>query len=126
MERLQLLSTSSTPAVVFEPETGTLHVSGRSLPENSHDFFQPILNWVDTYVGNPNIQTKLKFELEYFNTSSTAYFLKLIKKFEALQSTGKNVEIEWIYETHDDDMREAGEDFKLLVKIPIQLKEKSV
>jgi hypothetical protein len=34
---------------------------------------------------------------------------------------GKSVAVTWIYEAEDEEMREAGEDFKHLVKIPLSI-----
>jgi len=121
MEKIVLLPTPTTPKVVFDAETGLLEISGKSLPENSIDFFQPLHTWLDSYIADPNEVTNLVFKLEYFNTSSTSHFLKIIKKVEKLFDMGKNAGVLWYYDYEDEDMKEAGEDFKMLVKLPIEI-----
>jgi hypothetical protein len=121
MDKNSVQPTPTTPKIFFDAESGYLEISGKSLPENSVDFFMPIQNWLDSYVVSPNSITRLTFKLEYFNTSSTSQFLKMIKKVEKLHENGYNAAINWYYDHEDEDMREAGEDFKLLVKVPVEI-----
>ena len=34
---------------------------------------------------------------------------------------GKNANVIWYYDYEDEDMKEAGEDFKMLVKLPVDI-----
>ena len=43
MKELIIEKTSSTPLVVFNPETGQLKIEGRSIPENPGEFFETLL-----------------------------------------------------------------------------------
>jgi hypothetical protein len=45
----------------------------------------------------------------------------LIKKLEKIYTEGNNALVKWFYDTEDDDMKEAGEDFKMLAKLPIEI-----
>ena len=113
--------TPTTPAVSFVAEEGKLAFWGRSLPENAHDFFRPVHAWVADYVNKPALQTEVTFKLEYFNTSSTAHFLRMFKKLEEVMNVGAEITITWHYEAEDEDMREAGEDFQSLTSIPLKI-----
>lgn len=121
MDKILLEATSTTPKIVFDPEKGYFEISGKSLPENSFEFYKPLLDWMESYLTHPGPSSNLVFRLEYFNTSSTSHFLRLIKKLEKLYSEGKEANVMWYYEDEDEDMKEAGEDFKLLAKLPIQI-----
>jgi hypothetical protein len=121
MEKIEIAATPTTPRVVLDPDTGLFEISGKSLPENSYDFFQPLQEWLDLYAATPQDKSSLVFRLEYFNTSSTSHFLKLIKKMEKIHNGGKSAEVLWYHDHDDEDMKEAGEDFKLLVKLPIAI-----
>ena len=68
--------------------------------------------------------TTIEIRLEYFNTSSSNCLLDVFKKAEKLQK-GKlsNVKVNWFYETEDDDMLEAGEDYDILISIPFNMVE---
>jgi len=121
MDKILLEATSTTPRVFFDPEAGYFEISGKSLPENSFEFYKPLLDWMENYSENPGNQSALVFKLEYFNTSSTWHFLRLIKHLEKLYTEGRNAAVQWYYDDEDEDMKEAGEDFKLLSKLPIQI-----
>lgn len=121
MEKIELEATATTPKIIFDPLDGYFEISGKSLPENSLEFYKPLLDYMDAYSERPNEVTSLVFKLEYFNTSSTSHFLRLIKKLEKIHGKGKNAGVKWFYDVEDDDMKEAGEDFKMLSKLPIEI-----
>jgi hypothetical protein len=80
MEKLILEASAKTPEVVFDPTAGTLLLKGRSIPENSIEFYKPLNDWIDSYAANPGSQTVIEMKLEYFNTSSSKCILDLFKK----------------------------------------------
>lgn len=112
-----------TPTVDFDANTGVLLLRGRSIPENSIDFFQPINNWVDKYCEQPKQETTLQIRLEYFNTSSSKCILDLFRRFERLNNGQSKVTVEWFFETDDEDMEEAGEDYQAIVGLPFNMIE---
>ncbi len=121
MERFVLNGTPKTPRIFFDGKNGKFEISGRSIPENSAKFYSPIMEWADEYISSPANETQINVKLEYFNTSSLKGLIELFRKFEKLIDRGKNVKIYWHYEEEDEDMQESGEDFRLLIKIPIEL-----
>jgi len=121
MEKIEIEPTATTPKVSFRPEEGYFEISGKSLPENSFEFYKPLLDFIEAYTESPVGSTSLVFRLQYFNTSSTSHFLRMIKKFEKIHTDGKNASVRWFYDQDDDDMKEAGEDFKVLSKLPIEI-----
>ena len=125
MEKISIKATSKTPQVEFNPDSGVLEITGRSIPENSVDFYKPILEWLDDYtkIAKDNKQTVFKFQLEYFNTSSSKCILDIFRKLEKLYTDNVNIVIKWYYEEDDEDMYESGEDFKEIMDIPVELVE---
>lgn len=121
MDKIVLEATSTTPRIYFDPEAGYFEISGKSLPENSFEFYKPLLDWMELYSADPKATSALVFKLEYFNTSSTSHFLRMIKKLEKLYTEGREAAVKWYYDDEDEDMKEAGEDFKILSKLPIQI-----
>lgn len=117
-DALVVEASAKTPTVNLDCSTGILLFRGRSIPENSIDFFQPIYNWVDQYCEQPKQKTILQIRLEYFNTSSSKCILDLLRKFEQLHKEKSKVTVEWFYETDDEDMEEAGEDYQAIVELP--------
>jgi len=121
MEDFVLEETSKTPKIVFKHKSGLLEISGKSIPENSAILFGPAINWVEEYISNPASSTTLIIKLEYFNTSSSKYLVEIFRKFEVLFKDGKKVLIKWFYEEEDEDMLESGQDFKEIIKVPVEL-----
>lgn len=120
MEDLKIEGSAKTPTVEFKT-SGELLLKGRSIPENSIEFYKPILDWIENYGNSPKEKTDLNVQLEYFNTSSSKCILDVFKKLETLSDT--NIEINWYYEEDDEDMLEAGEDYQAIIDIPFKMVE---
>lgn len=121
MNTLVLDHTPKTPQILFDHKTGKLQLSGRSIPENAHRFYLPLLEWLDEYLPTPADQTHFVLNLTYFNSSSAEFLLDIFKKLEDLYHRGKAVHIHWHYDNQDEDMLMVGEDFKQLLKVPITM-----
>lgn len=121
MENFLQKPTAKTPSIRFDKDKGLFEISGRSIPENSIDFYKPALDWLDEYLTSPNPETILDIKLEYFNTSSSKCLVDIFRRFEILHKNGSRTRIRWYYEEEDEDMLESGEDFKGIIKIPLEL-----
>jgi len=120
MEDLNLEGTAKTPTVDFK-SNGELLIKGRSIPENSIEFYKPIIDWISDYGNAPQSDTSVNIQLEYFNTSSSKCILDVFKKLESLPDT--SVKIKWYYEEDDEDMLEAGEDYEAIIDLPFEMVE---
>jgi hypothetical protein len=123
MEAYYLEATPKTPKIDFNPDADTFLISGRSIPENSIEFYKPLLDWLDKYVQNPLESTTFEIKLEYFNTSSSKCLVEIFRKLEKINAEGKSITIDWYYEEEDEDMEESGEDFKQIIKVPFKMVE---
>ena len=121
MSNLIINDSIKTPTVVFDI-TGILEIKGKSIPENSLEFYRPVFEWLDIYSKSPAPKTELKISLEYFNTSSSKCLLDILRRLETINLSGKSaVKVLWFYDADDEDMMEAGEDYQALVKVPFEL-----
>jgi hypothetical protein len=118
MEIINLEGTEDTPKIILDKNNGIFEISGRSLPEDSAEFYKPVIEWLEKYNTNPNTKTHFTFKLEYFNTASSKLILDVLSKLEDLP----NVTVLWYYHEDDEDMQEAGEEFSELVEIPFEFK----
>ena len=100
MEDLSLEGTAKTPTVDFK-SAGELLIKGRSIPENSIEFYKPIIEWISNYSENPKENTLVNIQLEYFNTSSSKCILDVFKKLESISDS--SVSVKWYYEEDDED-----------------------
>jgi len=125
METITIPGTPKTPTVDMNVESGIIEIKGRSIPENSIDFYRPVVEWLDKYADSPAPETKVNIQLEYFNTSSSKCILDVFKKLEQVfkKNGDKGVVINWYYEEDDEDMLEAGEDYQSILKIPFKMIE---
>ncbi len=123
MELVNIEGTPKTPNISLNSETGTIEIKGRSIPENSIEFYKPIVDWLDEYAKAPKEKTVVSIQLEYFNTSSSKCILDVFKKLENLKKGKSDVVINWYYEEDDEDMLEAGEDYESIIKVPFKMIE---
>ncbi len=119
MENFYLEETSKTPKLSFDASSGKFLMSGRSIPENSIEFYRPLFEWLDEYVQQPLNQTTFDVQLEYFNTSSSKCLVEIFRRLERIGD--QEVAVNWFYEEDDEDMQESGEDFKEIIELNINL-----
>lgn len=112
MENLKLELTKYTPEISLDASTGTVSMSGKSYPENTFDFYKPVMEWMESYFeGNAKDKTTINMEIIYFNSSSSKLFFDFFDLVEEA-SEANVIEINWIYDEENESALEAGEDFK--------------
>ena len=121
MEKINIESTPKTPSINFDFEKGFLEIKGRSIPENSIEFYKPIVESLEKYGSKPQGVTTVNIQLEYFNTSSSKCILDVFKKLESIHKNGNQLVINWYYEQDDEDMLEAGEDYQAIINVPFKM-----
>ena len=121
MEPISRQATPKTPSIEFDPVQGLLEIKGRSNPENTLDFYRPLVAWLDEYVQNPAEKTIVNVHLEHFNTSSSKSILELFKALNPLHKESKDVVVNWFYEDDDEDIYEAGENYESITGLPFRM-----
>ncbi|MFW5793360.1 MAG: DUF1987 domain-containing protein [Bacteroidota bacterium] len=110
-----------TPEVLLDLNDNAclIKLSGRSLPEDSRNFYTPIMDWIKKYAETKLLDTKIVFQFEYINSSSSKLILELLDMIKQIFTKDKEdlLFIEWRYLEDDDDMLEAGQDFEERVGI---------
>lgn len=112
--------TFDTPEIILNKEDGIISFSGKSMPENAKEFFEPIIKWIDSYIINPSDQTHAIFKLEYFNTVSSRRIIEILEKLHEMPNSKSKVKVVWYYDENDLDMKKAGEEFSMIVGIKIE------
>lgn len=115
---LILDKTQDTPEIILDKLGNSFNFSGTSIPENTKKFYQPVFDWIDKYIENPNDETLVNFKMIYFNTSSTKSILDIMIQFKKLAKSGKMLIINWYFPEEDEDMYEAGVGFSKMVRFP--------
>jgi hypothetical protein len=108
MKTFRLEKTKSSPEVVLDP-AGIVKLRGRSILENSAEFFEPVIEWIDTYVQNPADLTCVDVDLEYFNSATAKFIITLIQRVSRVSLRNRKYKVNWYYEEGDEDILERGE-----------------
>ena len=121
MDPLIFQLTDSTPAVYLDKTTGKFEISGRSLPEEALAFYQPVLEWINNYINEPNKNTTFVFKMDYINSASIRALNDILNVLEKLFLKGHDVSIEWKFNFEDNELRDTGEEFAEIYKMPFKL-----
>ncbi|HNV81413.1 MAG: DUF1987 domain-containing protein [Tenuifilaceae bacterium] len=115
MHKLSIKAKKDSPEVLFDPETNIFKVVGICHPENVTVFFQPAIDWLDSYKSyltkagkDDKKDIKVIFFFRYFNSASYKYLITLLHKINEFTELGIGVFVEWHYEKDDEEMKESG------------------
>jgi hypothetical protein len=112
MEHLIIEQSKNTLGVEFDPHTGEFSMEGSSFPENTFDFFSPIISLLEKYMLEKTEKLTVDFKFDYLNSSSIKFISDIIDKLQIYYNSGGKVELNWYYYSDDDDILEMGEEFK--------------
>jgi hypothetical protein len=116
MNPLIIEQTEDTPKVVFDINNNFFEISSRSLPEDSINFYAPVIDWLQHYVLNPKEESNFEFHFEYISTSSTKQVMKLFILIDEL-AKAKKVSVIWKYDKDDEDMMQTGKRLQKLTTL---------
>jgi hypothetical protein len=110
LTNLFIEQTPKTPQVDLNQYNGELILYGRSIPENAAKVYEPVLDWVSKYVLNARPTTNFRLNLEYFNTSSSIWLVKIMKILIQIKDPDYVLIIHLYIPLEDfDDMEESGD-----------------
>lgn len=126
MDNLIIEATKYTPYISFNGQTNCLEIKGETYPENTAEFYSPVFDWLEAYLGDLQDQeVTVNLEIIYFNSSSSKVLMDLFDRFEEAVVEGKKITINWIYDKDDESALEYGEEFQEdLDELKINLIEK--
>ncbi|NPA66648.1 MAG: DUF1987 domain-containing protein [Epsilonproteobacteria bacterium] len=110
MENLHIKATRYTPEIHLTTD-GVISLKGKSYPENTFEFYTPMMLWVKEFLENVTVEKiVVNMEIIYFNSSSSKLFFDF---FDLLEENVPShaIEINWIYDEENESALEAGEDF---------------
>ncbi|TAE04255.1 MAG: DUF1987 domain-containing protein [Bacteroidetes bacterium] len=122
MENFFIKGSEETPTVSLNADTGIMEISESSYPEYTNEIYNPLLEWMEEYMMEPNRKVTFNFRLDYFNTSTSFRFQQIINLLNDyfLNKNGQVV-VNWFYQDGDIDMQENGEDYAKDAKMPFNL-----
>lgn len=100
------------PAIFFDEVNGLLRIEGESYHEHAVIFFQPVFEWLHTYIQqHPKQKLTVEFRMTYYNTSTSRRFLEIFNILESYYKEGGLVSVKWYCEADDIDMVESGMEY---------------
>ena len=120
MEDYSLAATKATPSINFNSHNGTLAINGRSIPEDSVSFFEPLQKIIREYLANSLPNNVVNITLDYLNSSSTACLLNVLREFEKLNKSVNTI-VNWHYESEDEDILNIGLNFSELIDLKFNM-----
>ncbi|NNM95203.1 MAG: DUF1987 domain-containing protein [Bacteroidia bacterium] len=126
MKKLFIKETLNSPKVLFDPAKKRYEIAGKSFPENSRNFYQPVLDWfAELTEAEKSEKITLAFTFEYISSSSIITLKQMLAKIKSLKSKGWDIEVLWYYEQNDPDIKEIGEEYTKLIGLDIQMVSKT-
>jgi len=113
----------NVPEIILDKDNNIFKIEGRSIVENAHQFYDPIITWFKEYFKNPNTSTELLINLDYINSSSSLLIMKIILLFEKNNNSENNLKIIWSYDVQDELLKERGLELKQTTSINFELNE---
>ena len=121
MKNLEQEGSFKLPSLSLNANSGVLELAGKSIPERTSEFYDPVLAWMDEYIQSPKEETIFNVKLEYCNSSSTRYLMDIFERLERIFKEGKKVTVNWYYEEDDEDMLDLGQSYSAPLTIPINM-----
>jgi len=111
LKNIFIEATNKTPQVDFNCMTGDLILSGRSIPENATELYEPVFRWINEYIQLPRQTTNFRINLEYFNTASSIWLAKMVKALSKMSDPENLLLIHLYFNVEEFDNMET-EDVK--------------
>ena len=123
MKILNIEKKKGTPEVILNNELNIYEINGESYPENSAEFYNPIINWISEYCKDYLKKLTLNINLTYFNTSSSKALLDIFDILEDFHINNGKVTVNWYYNIEDESTKENGEEFAEDLTFPFNIIE---
>jgi hypothetical protein len=108
--------TQQTPEIAFNAN-GQLSIKGVSIPENTHAFYATAMNWLKDFDMQLPPEVTLNLDFEYLNTASNRSLVEMVKLVAKYKQKRIALNVNWLYESDDEDARELGEDIEFCVDL---------
>lgn len=122
MKNLIINANKDTLNIHCDSTTGLIEMTGTSYPQDAADFFNPVFDWLESYIQKVAGEVRLNLYIDYLNTSSTKCLFDFIDRLEDYHKMGNTVQVSWYHEPHDDDIKETGLEFQEDMELPFTVR----
>lgn len=110
MNNIDITKDESSPEVLFDYSNGIIELEGKSYPENTFDFYEPLLAWLSEYFsGKCQESTVVNLKLTYFNSATTQTLFDILDIIN--EGEYKTLTVNWFYDSENENALEDYEDF---------------
>jgi len=124
MKNMYIQATEESPEIIFDLDENIFSIKGRSVVSDVESFYAPVLVWLSEVEFNDSV--RFVFDFEYFNISSSKRILFILYQLNNLREAGKDIRVIWNFSIDDDEMKELGEDFAVMVNLPFEFSSKTI
>lgn len=121
MNDLNIPGSPSTPGVTADWAAGLLVMRGDSYPENSFEFFGPVIEWIESYLKESSAPLRLELHLVYMNTSSVKAMMDIFDLFEEFHGKGRQVSVDWMYDPRNERVLGLADEFREDCSFPFKI-----
>jgi len=118
LEPIIIKETEYSPEIILNQNENIFQIKGKSLMEDANSFYLPVIAWAQNYVQNPNNETEIEIDLEYYNSTSARRIVKFLLEFEKIKQ--QKAKIIWKYTEGDNMLLKRGLELQQTMKIPIE------
>lgn len=118
MNRLIISEDKNTPEITLDPESLTFKFWGKSFPENSRKFYQPVLEWLENYSPGAGTRIEIGFYFSYLSSSSVIAVLEVLRRIAVWKKNGAVLTVNWNYDEDDEEIKRIGDDYMKILDLP--------
>ncbi len=122
MNRLEIAASNNTPHIILDGDSKSIVIEGKSFPEDSKEFYRPVIEWMDAFKATNPSELEVFFNLFYLSSSSIISVKQFLMKVVELGNSGAKTTVIWAYDEDDDDIKKTGEDYQKLTKLNFEYK----
>lgn len=116
-----IAGSQSSPSISSDWARGVLSLEGDSYPENAHELFKQVFDWIRRYLADAGQPLRLELRLLYLNTSSIKALMDILDLLEEAHRHGKPVSVNWHYDHRNERVFELAEEFREDCTFPFEI-----
>ena len=121
MNDLNIAATQSTPGIQSDTEQGFLRMHGDSYPENSFEFFGPVIHWIEAFLTEQTAPLHLELRLIYMNTSSVKAMMDIFDMLEEAHGKARKVSVALHYDPRNERVLDLADEFREDCSFPFEI-----
>jgi len=123
LERIYIEATRSSPLVECDPATLVLRFAGESYPENTFQFYRPLIAWLDRALAEGAGQTvTLDVALSYLNTGSIKSMMDMLDRLDEAHQDGRPVMVLWRCDAENERIVELAQELLEDLSLPHEIR----